>query len=227
MAHTTKDSLVEVPGSYSFEWKQKYGMPSPFMYKVHVQHLGGRKKRTLSIMGKIRNLPSVRDGSTAIPDRSLFHHGGHLIAARFGGPTRRRNIVPMYGFINMTGGTWYRLEEHISRLLEDEQGTMLVEVHYEGPHDTVPASFMVKVATPSGKRLTQKVQNGNPLLLPLTHPERWRMHILCQLGMMTEFTLHKSVRDRILNCDSLTQLKKWSERVSWINDPEQLFDPGN
>ena len=51
-------------------------------------------ERTVSIEGTVSNVPSVREGSTALASRMAFDHGGHLIAARCGGPTCDENLVP-------------------------------------------------------------------------------------------------------------------------------------
>lgn len=212
-----------ITGTYKPEWARIHGMPGPFTYRVVEETLDGDRARTLSIVGKVRNVESIRDGSSAIPRRSVFQHGGHLIAARFGGPTRPENLARMHGATNMSGGAWYRMEQEIAKLLGDDEGTMLVVVEYEGPVDEVPSSYRVQVATPRGKRLTQKVQNENPLLLPPTHPEMWRMRILFRLKDR-RFRIRKELRDRVLACDNLERLKELCARVDLIQRPSELFE---
>jgi hypothetical protein len=67
----------------------------PNLYRAKREVTETGEPRTVLMEGTVSNLPSQRHGSTALGSRSAFDHGGHLIAARFGGPTSAENLVPM------------------------------------------------------------------------------------------------------------------------------------
>jgi hypothetical protein len=195
-----------------------------FSYTIAVDGVKDGETRTASIMGKVRNLPSTRY-RPQVEGIGPFEHAGHLIAVRFGGPNRKssKNIVPMHGAVNQAGGEWYRLEQDIAKLLGDDAGTMVVELEYDGVLDTVPLSFSVWVGVPDGRRLSRRIYNGNPLLLPLHFPERLRATIISRLVCSRRLKVDTEARKRINACQSVEVLARWCDRALEVDRVGDLF----
>ena len=119
-------------GTHNPSWPSNLRAFAPHLYRAR-RELTPRGERTVLIEGPVSNFPSVRDGNTALASRTAFDHGGHLIAARFGGPTCDENLMPMHGVINMRGGRWSNMEDQIARLLGGGKGTMRVRALYSSP----------------------------------------------------------------------------------------------
>jgi hypothetical protein len=111
-------------GTHDATWPRALRAFEPYVYRAQRELTSVGEGRTVLIEGPVSNRPSLRDGSTALATRTAFDHGGHLIAARFGGPTCVENLVPMHGGINMRGGRWSNMEDQIGRLLGDDKGML-------------------------------------------------------------------------------------------------------
>jgi len=214
---------VQLEGTFDPNWKTLYRVFQAYVYRAKVEHLGRRKRRTLSIEGQIRNVASIRHGSTALSSRTSFDHGGHLIAARFGGPTKRANLVPMHGAINGSGGRWYRMEDEIAEMLRrDPRGgpaTMLVQVSYDNEASLRPLAFQVQVVMPGSARRTWHMENYNPLLLDPRDPEYWRSRILLRLREQQEpqritDAERTEALDRLAGCEDAGRLQRVHEEIN-------------
>src|SRR5688572_21268336 len=77
----------QVWGTHDPTWPRALRAFEPNLYRAKREVTETGEARTVLIEGTVSNLPSQRHGSTGLGSRSAFDHGGHLIAARFGGPT--------------------------------------------------------------------------------------------------------------------------------------------
>lgn len=147
-------------------WVQIRSLDGHHCLRARVERMGARRARALSIEGAIRNLKLPYPQPRGVQERTPFDHRGHLIAARFGGPSRRVNLAAMHGLINMSGGPWYSMEGEIAAMIGDRPGQMKVTVHYVDT-DLRPFAFHVEVSAYTGQRLFRRIHNANPYL---SHP---------------------------------------------------------
>lgn len=76
--------------SGNITWVQLRSLDGHHCLRARVERMGARRARTLSIEGAIRNLKLPYPPPRGVQERTPFDHRGHLIAARFGGPSRRQ-----------------------------------------------------------------------------------------------------------------------------------------
>lgn len=69
--------------------------------------------------------------------------GGHLIAARFGGPGEQINLVPMKKSINQAGGDWYNMEATWAQKIQNGTSITDVKIEIQYGSNGRPTSFSV------------------------------------------------------------------------------------
>lgn len=100
---------------------------------------------------------AMKRNPTKYVDRN--YHGGHIIAARFGGSPYGDNLVPMPEKINRRGGKWYEMEEEIAKLLQSGNRVtdFKVKINYKGA-DKMPDAFHVSYKV-NGKIVNKIIGN--------------------------------------------------------------------
>jgi hypothetical protein len=192
-------------GTHDATWPRALRAFEPYVYRAQRELTSVGEGRTVLIEGPVSNRPSLRDGSTALATRTAFDHGGHLIAARFGGPTCVENLVQMHGGINMRGGRWSNMEDQIGRLLGDDKGMLRVQVRYADDIELRPERFSVELVTLAGRHLWV-IDNYSPFMSDPRSPEHWRARILEELKRR-QWSISTARRQKLLACRSAATLE--------------------
>lgn len=192
-------------GTHDPTWPRELRTFEPYLYRAKREVTETGEPRTVVIEGTVSNLPSQRHGNTALASRTAFDHGGHLIAARFGGPTCAENLVPMHGGINMRGGRWSNMEDQIARLLGDGKAMMRVSASYASPLDLRPERFNVELF-PLGQRHFWSIVNFSPFLADPRSPDHWRVRIFEEIKRRG-WNISTARRQTLLGCKDAARLE--------------------